>query len=46
MAIHSTNYVNVKGNVAFDIIGHMCAVQDVASRMCCVTSHLDNFSLA
>ena len=25
VAIHSTNYVNVKGNVAFDIIGHMCA---------------------
>ena len=25
VAIHFTNYVNVKGNVAFDIIGHMCA---------------------
>ncbi|CAK9106626.1 Fibrocystin-L (Polycystic kidney and hepatic disease 1-like protein 1) (PKHD1-like protein 1) (Protein D86) [Durusdinium trenchii] len=27
VAIHSTNYVNVKGNVAFDIIGHMFFVE-------------------
>ena len=27
VAIHSTSYVNVKGNVAFDIIGHMSGTQ-------------------
>lgn len=28
VAVHGTSYVNVIGNVAFDIVGHMCGAVD------------------
>ncbi|CAE7577264.1 cemip2 [Symbiodinium sp. CCMP2456] len=34
VAVHSTNYVLVKGNVAFDIIGHMLLSWHVVAMSC------------